>query len=231
MMKYEILLFDADGTLLDFDAGEAVALKDTFAKFNLPYADRTLAVYRANNHKQWLLFEQGKKDKQQVLFDRFTDTFAELSINEDVDTVAHYFQKQLGLQCQLYEDTVEVLDYFKGKVDMYLVSNGVLATQQSRMSKSGLDKYFTASFISEYIGYAKPSKQYFDYCFEHIANFERSKTLIIGDSLSADIKGGIDNGIDTCWVNRHSQCRGEMRPTYEIASLKELYKIVENTSE
>lgn len=230
-MKYEILLFDADGTLLDFDAGEAVALKDTFTEFNLPYKNNTLDVYRANNHKQWLLFEQGKKDKPQVLLDRFYDTFSALSISVDVGTVARYFQQQLALQCQVYDDTIEVLQHFYGKAQLYLVSNGVLATQVSRMSRSGLNKYFTDSFISEYIGYAKPSKQYFDYCFGHIHNFDRSKTLIIGDSLSADIKGGIDNGIDTCWVNRHGQCSGEIHPTYEITGLKELYKIVESKSE
>lgn len=228
-MKYDILLFDADNTILDFDKAEESALKQAFAETKLHYDGDVLSVYRRNNMKQWRLFEQGLiKNKSEVLSSRFVETFKELGIADDCAPTAELYEKYLHNGFYVIRNAESVLQHLQNlDCRLYLVSNGVLSIQNSRMKGSGMDKYFLKRFVSEAVGVPKPNKTYFDYCFANIENFDIAKTLIIGDSLTSDIQGGINVGIDTCWYNpRHYEKNVEISPTYEIDDLEQLIKIV-----
>lgn len=227
-MKYEILLFDADNTILDFDKSEEQALVRAFTEKGLPFNQNTLDVYRKNNLIQWHLFEEGKQTKPEVLVNRFIETFKELDLPLDKATqTGDLYEEYLMLGFYVLPYAEQVLAELQTKCKLYLVSNGVLRIQNSRMKGSGLGKYFIARFVSEEVGYPKPQIEYFDYCFMHIDGFDKSKTLIIGDSLSSDIQGGVNAGIDTCWYNpSHAINKTNLTPTYEITDLRQILNIV-----
>lgn len=227
-MRYRFLLFDADNTILDFDKSEAFALCCALEKFGVEYTEEILSVYKRNNLKMWELLEECKVSKEQVLIGRFELTAEELNLSVDVNALAAEYERMLHKAYYVIDGAESLLsklicDGFK----LYLVSNGVLSIQNSRMKGSGLDRYFIKRFISEEIGYPKPQIKYFEYCFAHIDGFDKESTLIIGDSLTSDIRGGINAGIDTCWFNPHqAENRLNLPVTYQISNLQELLKIV-----
>lgn len=227
-MKYGILLFDADNTILDFDKSEEQALSKAFSECGFHFDSRVLEVYRRNNIKQWQLFELGEiATKREVLDSRFLMTFEELGLKDDFHRVSDLYEEYLHDGFAVMEHAKNVLDELQRTCKLYLVSNGVLSIQNSRMKGSGMDKYFIRRFVSEEIGYPKPQKEYFDYCFSHIDGFDKRKTLIIGDSLTSDIQGGINAGIDTCWFNpKRLPNASPVKPTYEIDDLRDLFDIV-----
>lgn len=230
-MKYDILLFDADNTILDFDKSEEQALRQAFLQSGLHYDDNVLTVYRRNNMRQWRLFESGViKEKSEVLSSRFVETFKELNIAADSSHTAELYEKYLHNGFYVIYNAEKVLQRLQQlNCRLYLVSNGVLSIQNSRMKGSGMDKYFLKRFVSEAVGVPKPNKAYFDYCFANIDNFSSDKALIIGDSLTSDIQGGINAGIDTCWYNpKHTENSFSIAPTYEIDDLEQLFKILQD---
>ncbi|MCH5160130.1 MAG: YjjG family noncanonical pyrimidine nucleotidase [Clostridiales bacterium] len=227
-MKYEILLFDADNTVLDFDSSEEQALARAFRDVGLKFTPNALKVYRKNNISQWQLFEKGLLTKSQVLINRFILTFEDLHLPSDkLDSVATLYEEYLKLGFFVVPYAEEVLGQLQRNCRLYIVSNGVAEIQNSRMKGSGLEKYFLSRFVSETIGYPKPQIEYFNYCFEHIDSFDRTKTLIIGDSLTSDIQGGVNAGIDTCWFNpAHAPNNSTLTPTYEIDDLRQVLQLV-----
>ena len=227
-MKYEILLFDADNTVLDFDKSEQQALEKAFAANNLPFDDAILQIYRKNNVREWQRYERGEISRDEVLVNRFVDTFKELQICANAISVGDLYEKELHLGFFTVPYADEVLSTLVKKgFRLYIVSNGVLSIQNSRMAGSGLDKYFIQRFISEEIGYPKPNIEFFNRSFQQIVNFDRSKTLIIGDSLSGDIQGGINANIHSCWFNpRKAANNTGIIPTYEISDLRDILDIV-----
>lgn len=228
-MKYDILLFDADNTILDFDKAEEQALRRAFLQYDLHYDEVVLTCYRRNNIKQWQLYESGIiKDKSEVLISRFVETFKELNLSTDCKRTADLYEQYLHEGFFVIYNAEEVLKKLKDlECKLYIVTNGVLSIQNSRMKGSGMDKYFIKRFVSEEIGVPKPSKAYFDYCFANIAGFNKSKTLIIGDSLTSDVQGGINAGVDTCWYNPKSFVNSSsITPTYEISNLEQVLDII-----
>ena len=227
-MKYDILLFDADNTILDFDKAEEQALKWAFRDTGLEFTCKTLAVYRQKNIEQWRLFEQGKQTKEEVLSNRFIETFKALRLPaEDAERTGELYEHYLMQGFDVIPHAEEVLTELQKHCRLYLVSNGVLAIQNCRMKGSGMDKYFIARFVSEEIGCPKPQKRYFDHCFERMGNPDRSKVLMIGDSLTSDIQGGVNADVDTCWFNpNHCENSSSLHPTFEIDDLRQLLKIV-----
>ena len=227
-MKYDILLFDADNTVLDFDKSEEQALKRAFDECNLHFSDNTLQTYRKNNIRQWQLFEQGIIEKSQVLVNRFAETFAELELpTGKVEKVSALYEEYLHYGYYTVAYVKEVLEELGKNCRLYIVSNGVKSIQDSRMKGSGLEKYFIKRFISEEVGYPKPQIEFFCYCFANIENFDKSRALIVGDSLTSDIRGGVNAGMDTCWFNpNHVVNSSNLTPNYEIDDLRDLYEIV-----
>lgn len=227
MGQYQILLFDADGTIFDFDLCEKEALSQTFKKYNYPLDDEIMKKYEHINHSLWKQYELGQIDRNAVIYTRFGALFREIGIEDDGIAFEDDYQETLGMQHFFIKDAAEVLQNLYRKYELYIVTNGVTKTQYRRIKESKVDQYVKKIFVSEETGYQKPMVEYFDYCFARIENFDASKTMIIGDSLSSDIKGGNNAGITTCWFNPQKlNNTTDAIVDIEIHSLKQLYDIL-----
>ena len=227
MNNFKTLLFDADETLFDFQACAREALNKVFEKYNYALDDEITGVYKRINEDLWKQYEQGKMDRETVIYSRFGLLFKEIGIEDDGIAFEDDYQELLGMQHFFIEGAPEVVKNLYEKYDLYIVTNGVTATQLRRLKDSKLDQYMKKVFVSEETGYQKPMKEYFDYCFNKIENFELSRTLIIGDSLTSDIKGGNNAGIKTCWFNPGLKINdSDAKVDYEIQNLKELYHLL-----
>ncbi len=227
MQQFRTLLFDADNTLFDFTMCERIALETTFAQHGYTLTEEIRETYDRINTDLWKKYEQGLMDRKTVIYSRFGLLFKELGIEEDGIRFEDVYQDLLGQQHILIPHAKEVVEHLYSRYDLYIVTNGVTVTQLRRLKDSGIDRYMKGIFVSEATGYQKPMKEYFDYCFERISGFEKEKTLIIGDSLSSDIKGGNNAGIKTCWYNPFRlKKESEIKVDYEIQSLMELYELL-----
>lgn len=227
MKKYRTILLDADGTIFDFDACEREALRLALVKNGYMYNEDILRLYSGINLALWKRYEKGEVDRNFVIYERFRLLYEELGIQEDGVCLEDDYQEILGSQHFYIEDAPEVLEYLYKRYDLYVVTNGVTTTQLSRFKGSGADKYMKRIFVSEETGFQKPMKEYFDYCFNRIDNISLPETVIIGDSLSSDIKGGNNAGIDTCWFNPMAAVNNtKARADIEIRRLKELMDIL-----
>ena len=228
IMSASIVLFDLDNTLLDFDAAEAIALSKTLREFGLEPTDEILRRYNEINKRHWEMLEDGILTRPQVLVGRYEQLFREFGIELDGASAAKKYEYNLSLGHQFIPGAEELLDELFGKYDMYIVSNGTASVQEGRMASSGIGKYFNDVFISELVGRDKPSRQFFDICFSRIAGFERDNAIIIGDSLTSDIRGGINAGIRTCWFNpKGLPGREDIVPDYIVSSLEEIPALLE----
>ena len=225
-MRYSTLLFDNDDTIMDFAAAERIAFKKTMEDNALPFSEELLASYSAINLSFWKRFERGEIKQSEIYEGRYEAYRAAHSLDFNVSEIAKQYFSNLAFGHILVPGARELLHALADRYDIYIVTNGVAFTQNKRIADSGLLPLLKGVFISETTGYQKPHPGYFDYVFSHINEKDKSKILIIGDSLSSDIKGGQNAGIDTCWFNPKGSPSPEVKPTYEIRSLDELYKIV-----
>ena len=225
MKEFQTILLDADGTLFDFDACEEEALKLAFHKYGYPLEEATRKLYGDINKDLWKQYERGEIDRNTVIYSRFGTLFGKIGIKDDGIAFEDAYQELLGMQHYSIEDAPEVLQYLHSKYSLYIVTNGVTATQRRRFMESGVDKYMKKIFVSEETGYQKPMKEYFDYCFARIDNLDLAKTMIIGDSLTSDIKGGNNAGITTCWYNPDYLTNNtDAIADFEIHNLRDLYE-------
>lgn len=227
MKKYKYLLFDVDGTLLDFNKAEEQALINTFQKYNIVLTEQMNQRYEQINKQLWEDFENGLIDKKTIVYTRFVQLFQEFGIDEDGIAFEDDYQDALGEGYFLLPHAKDILEKLYQKYPLYVVTNGVSKTQYSRLKGTRIDQYFQDIFVSEDSGYQKPTREYFDYCFKKMKNIDLDQTLIIGDSLSSDIQGGINVGIDTCWYNPHCiEELQDMNITYIIHDLRELLDLL-----
>ncbi len=228
---YKYLLWDIDGTILDFLASEAYAIRTLFKKYEIgECSDEMLKMYSQINAKYWQKLERNELTKAEILIGRFRDFFeiigADVSIAEKFNDD---YQITLGDHIEFVNNAKEVLLSQKGKYTIAGVTNGTRVAQDKKLRLSGLDKIFDAIFISENVGAEKPNKEYFDYVFEKLGITNKKEVLIIGDSLTSDIKGGFLAGIDTCWFNPgHRINKSDIPITYEIDKLFKINEILEN---
>ena len=227
-MRYDVILFDADDTLLDFQKSEDAALRRAFEAFQLPLTAEVREGYLEINHGLWKALERGEIDKPQVLARRFQDTFEKFGIDGPKDgSFEHEYQRMLGEGAYLVDDAPDVLNALQGRCTLAIVTNGVTATQTNRLRLCGLDKIIPHVFISEQIGVAKPQQGFFDAVFAALGEPDRSRVLIVGDSLTSDMRGGEVAGIDSCWYNPKGKPNDTaVHPTYEIRTLTELLSII-----
>lgn len=229
MSKIKAILWDVDSTLLNFAAAEYAAIYALFDQFQLgPCNDEMVARYVEINHRHWAALERGEMTKPQVLVGRFEEFFKGEGIDPAVAVdFNEAYQYKLGDTIVLNDNCLEILNTLRGKVKQYVVSNGTIKAQTKKLDRSGIGVLMDDIFLSEYLGIEKPNIGFFKKVFEQIGHYESDEIIIIGDSLTSDIQGGINAGILTCWYNP----TGKEKPTdlpidYIIKDLHEVYGIL-----
>lgn len=229
MGKYTTILWDLDQTILDFDKSMDYAIRTSFEKLGLTITDEIVARYAAINDSYWKRLELGEVTKEEVLIGRFRTLFEELGITQyQAEDIAGFYQDQLGSVAFFLDDADKVICLLKKKeYKQYILTNGVNRTQAQKLKISGLDQIMDGVFVSELIGYPKPMKEYYDACFAKLEGVGRGECLIVGDSLTSDIKGANNAGVAACWYNpKKLENTLDVMVDYEISSLDEIYKIL-----
>lgn len=224
------LLWDVDGTLLDFGKAEEYGIRKCFEIFNLgECTDEMISRYSLINKKYWEMLERGELTKPQVLHGRFEEFFQTENIDFDkIDDFNLEYQYRLGDKVFFCDNGLLTIEFLKGKVKQYAVTNGTFVAQDRKLKQSGLDKIFDDIFISDKIGFEKPSIEFFQAVEEKIGKFSHDEVMIIGDSLTSDIKGGNNADILCCWYNPHgAENKNNLKIDYEITDIAQVLKILE----
>lgn len=225
----KVILWDVDGTLLDFKKAEYAAIKKCFEIFNLgECTDEMIGRYSVINRKYWEKLERGEITKPEVLVNRFVDFFRTENIQADcAEEFNMEYQKQLGETICFCDNSYELLQSLKGKVKQYAVTNGTKQAQDRKLQKSGLIDIFEGVFISEVVGYEKPGIGFFEHVLEQIGTYEKDEIMIVGDSLTSDMQGGNNAGIVCCWYNpKDMKKETDLRIDYEIDDLQKILEIL-----
>ena len=216
------VFLDLDDTLLDFHRSEYEAIGLTLTQFGIEPTDAVRKRYSEINKFVWEQLELGIMTREQILVKRFEMLFEELGVAANGMEARKSYEWNLGGSYFYLDGAEAVLSELMEKYDLYVMSNGTAAVQDRRIAASGIAKYFKEIFISEKVGYNKPSIEFFERCFEKVPDFDKESSIIVGDSLSSDIKGGIGAGIKTCHLNPHGDKYDKIVPDYTIKSIEEL---------
>lgn len=221
---YRYLFFDADGTLFDFDEAERRAILAMAAEAGIVLGDGHIALYQAANLSCWKAFERGELDMQRLKTERFERFNRASGFSFDPHQSSRRYQHYLSLQGVLYTDTISVLTTLKARgYTLFLASNGIAEVQRGRIGKAQVAHFFDRIFISEEMGVQKPDVRYFEMMLDSARlNSCKPRCIMIGDSLSSDITGGIGFGMDTVWLSRDGQSAGALSPTYTITALAQV---------
>ena len=223
--KYKYLLFDLDDTLLDFGKAQVLAFKKLLEDENIEYSDELFEQYEIINKSLWRSFERGEISNKVVTSERFIRFFALFGMKVDGSKVDNRFRSYLAEGNQLFEGIVEMLEKLSLTHKLYIASNGIGITQHTRLKNNNLNKYFDKIFISEEIGSKKPDREFFDIILKEIGVEDKGEVLMIGDTLTSDILGANNVGIDSCLVDIHGIENPEINPTYKIAKTIDLLNI------
>ena len=217
------VLFDLDDTLFDFHKAEKIALTKTLVHFGIDPTEETLALYSTINAAHWKRLELGEISREEVKVGRYRELFKTIGVECDPVKATAYYESMLALGPYCMPGAPELLEELYRQYRLYIVSNGTAKVQEGRIGSSRIAKYMDGIFISQILGANKPDKQFFDICFAEIPDFSLSETVIIGDSLSSDIKGGINAGITTVWFNpKGIENDSDIKPDYTIKELSEV---------
>ncbi len=230
-MKYEVILFDADETLYDFKKSEREAFKNTMLKFNIKYnEDFHLKIYQEINTALWKEFEQGFITQEKLKIERFKRLSDKLELGFDETNFAKVYIEHLADASFLYDDSMDLIETLNKSFRLAIVTNGLTLVQNKRIRKSSIAKFFETIVISEEILISKPNPKIFEHTLKELNFVDKSKVLIVGDSLTSDIQGGINFGIDTCWYNSKKVInKTSIKPTYEISDFDELKSLLLNS--
>lgn len=226
---FKVILWDVDATLLNFEKAEEAGIRGCFKKYNLgECTDEMLEAYKKINRGYWEMMERGEIEKPMLLVKRFEDFLNAYGL--DVSVAAGFnelYQILLGETVVFYDNALETVQALKGKVLQCAVTNGTKVAQDGKLKNSGLDKEFDHIFISEEVGMEKPNKGFFDAVFAEIGEYAKDEVLIVGDSLTSDIQGGVNAGIKTCWFNpKGVENMSALKPDYEIRDIGEVLKLI-----
>ena len=227
---YKYLLWDIDGTVLDFKASERCAIKHLFKKYSLgDCSDDMIKLYSDINAKYWELLEKNIMTKKEILIGRFCEFFELVGIDKSIaESFNDDYQPLLGEYIVFVDEAEKLINLAKQKYTIVAVTNGTKVAQTRKLKNSGLNKVFDHIFISEDVGFEKPNINFFNTVFSTVGICDKKSALIIGDSLSSDMQGGVNAGIDTCWYNpEKKENTKNLKVNYEIESLKALYNILD----
>ena len=222
----EFLFLDLDDTILDFHKAERIALSKTLQHFGIEPTEHVLNRYHIINKSCWERLEKGELTREQVLVQRYALLFQELGLSCDPAAVTALYTKNLAIGHYFLPGAEEAVASLSKKYRLFLASNGTAYVQAGRMTSANLYRFFEKVFVSEELGYNKPAKEFFDGCIKQIPDFDPSRALMVGDSLTSDIQGGINAGIRTCWVNPEHKA-GHIKADYEIEALSQLEALLE----
>ena len=226
-MPYSIALFDADNTLLDFSRSERDALSECLLARGIEPNEQILSRYAEINDLHWKRLELGQTTRARLRTDRFSDFFGELGLDLDPTEMADDYIVALSAKSYCMEGAEELISHLAGRCRMFIITNGNASVQHARWNKTSMAPLFEGVFISEEMGVSKPDKLFFDRVAAAIPDFDPRHALVIGDSLSSDIRGGINAGIDTCWFDRHGVgAPDDLHITYTVRSLDEVEHIL-----
>jgi 2-haloacid dehalogenase len=226
---FEFLFLDLDDTILDFQKAEHIALSKTLKEFGLEPTEMVLKRYNLINKAHWEALERKELTREQVLVGRFQVLFEEMGITVEPVQVARAYEHNLSIGHWFLPGAEEAVERLSKKYKLYLASNGTAKVQAGRLASANISRFFEEVFVSQEIGANKPSPEYFERCFARIPGLDKSKTIMVGDSLTSDILGGQNAGIATCWVNpHHKEGRADIRVDYEIESLSQLEDLLES---
>lgn len=217
------IFLDLDDTILDFRGGEAHALGRALREIGVEPTAAVLERYHVINMRQWELLEEGKLTRDQVMESRFQILFGELGVEHSGREVCDRYESYLAEEHGFVPGAPELLKALSAQYALYIASNGSAAVQHRRLEEAGILPYFQGIFISEELGADKPSPAFFQRCFDAIPGFSRETALMVGDSLTSDIRGGINAGMRTCWLRHPGRLpRPDIVPDYEIRALDQL---------
>lgn len=223
----EFLFIDLDDTILDFQKAEHIALKKTLLEFNIDPTQAVCARYSQINREHWEALERKELTREQVLVGRFATLFWEVRVKADAEKCSRRYAENLAIGHYFLPGAREAVESLAKKYKLYLASNGTKKVQTTRLESAAIGQYFQDIFISQDMGADKPSALYFERCFARIPDFDPKKAMIVGDSLSSDIQGGINAGMKTCWVNPTHKAAKNVTPDYEIESISQLEALLE----
>jgi len=234
---YKYLLFDIDGTLMDFDRDMDYAFRYMYEHSGLskekPLTDSLMELYETRNKYWWQRFEHGLCTKKELYNNRFTEFFEEADLPKlDPDYINEMYFGALGQTGTLFPGAEALLSKLSIKYTLYIVTNGNASSQKTRLERSGILRFIRDYFISETAGSAKPDKRYFDYVLSHIPGAEPKDCLVIGDSLSSDMLGACNAGMDSIWYNpKHVASDPDIPVTYTVESFDEILDLLQNDDE
>lgn len=230
--RFDVILLDVDGTLLDFNRSEALGIRRLLEHFGIEPLPEYLEAYHRINEGYWKAFERGEISKERLVTERFVSFFESLGKKADGREAENFYRSCLDGTAFLVDGADRLCAWLKERYALYIVTNGTSSTQYKRLALSGLDKYMKGIFVSEDAGSQKPQQAYFDYCFARMPGILPERTLLVGDSLTSDIRGGLGAGCHVCWYNPGGQpLPEEVRPDFVVPTLGGVRKILERDAE
>ena len=222
------IFLDLDDTILDFQKAEKRAISETLRSFGIEPTAAVVERYHQLNRQQWELLEEGKLTRPQVLTRRFDLLFGELGVDRSSHEAQAVYEVQLSQGHFFMPGARELLETLAPRYDLYLATNGTPAVQAGRIQSAGIAPFFREIFVSEQMGANKPSPVFFQACFAAIPDFDPAAALVVGDSLTSDIRGARNVGLRSCWYNPGDlPPRPDIVPDYTIRTLEELPPLLE----
>lgn len=225
---YQFLLLDLDDTILDFHQSEYVAIRQTLSSFHIDPTDEVCKLYSQINLAHWKALERKEITREQLEVSRFEQLFAQLGVCADAAACGALYYENLSAGHYFLPGAEEAVKRLSEKYDLYMVTNGTSKVQHRRIASAGIAPLFRDIFISQEMGADKPDMDFFRNAFARIPDFDPAKAMIVGDSISSDIRGGRNANIATCWINPRGKCAPEHTvPDYQIASITQLEQLLE----
>lgn len=225
MIKF--IFLDLDDTILDFHRSEAVALGKTLQSLNVDPTEAVIARYSQINRAHWQALERKELTREQVLIGRFQQLFHELGMNVSPNVAQSLYEKNLSQGHFFIDGAPRLLMTLSRNYSLYIASNGTTVVQKSRIASAGIARYFKGIFLSQELDADKPQMEFFERATRQIEGYNPEEAIILGDSITSDMQGGINAGMHTCWFNPHHRERGDIAPEFEIADLADFDTVLQ----